>query len=121
MKEIGWFLVIAGAVALEALTAPGTALNGQGWQLSRSGSPGMVHFTLERSRPGNRMVTSSDVSLTHFQGFSPDMLEHSGPVKFSYIQDAATLQCEGKISWGRGVGSFTVSANPAFQIGRAHV
>ena len=114
MKEIGWFIVIAGAVALEALTAPGTALNGQGWRLSRSGSPGMVHFELERSRPGNRMVTGSDVSLTRFQGFSLDMLEHSGPVKFTYVQDAATLQCEGRISWGRGAGGFTLTPNPAF-------
>ncbi len=30
MKEVGWFIVIAGAVIFEALTAPGTALNGQG-------------------------------------------------------------------------------------------
>ena len=36
MKEFGWIAVIAGAVILEALTAPGTTLNGQGWKLSRS-------------------------------------------------------------------------------------
>jgi len=114
MREFGWFTVIAGAIIFEALTAPGTALNGQGWKLSRSSSPGMVHFTVERSRPGNRSINSSDVPLSAFQGFSLEMLDHSGPAKFTYVQDAATLQCEGKYGWGRGAGGFTMVPNPAF-------
>ena len=114
MKEFGWFAVIAGAVIFEALTAPGTALNGQGWKLRRSDSPGMVRFTVERSRPGNRTVTSSDVPLTGFRGFTLDMLDHSGPAKFTFAEDAADLQCEGKYSWGGGAGGFTLVPNPAF-------
>jgi hypothetical protein len=114
MREFGWFTVIAGAVIFEVLTAPGTALSGQGWKLSRGGSPGMVHFTVERSRPGNRTITSNDVPLANFSGFSLDMLDHSGPAKFQYVEDAATLQCEGKFAWGRGAGSFTLTPNPAF-------
>ena len=114
MKEFGWFAVIAGAVIFEALTAPGTALNGQGWKLSRSDSPGMVHFTVERSRPGNRTMTSSDVPLTNFQGFTLDMLDRSGPAKFTYAEDAADLQCEGKFAWGRGAGGFTLTPNASF-------
>ncbi|MEI9974489.1 MAG: hypothetical protein WDO73_22075 [Ignavibacteriota bacterium] len=74
----------------------------------------MVHFTVERARAGNRSVNSSDVPLANFHGFSTEMLEHSGPAKFTYVQDAATLQCEGKFSWGRGAGSFTLTANPEF-------
>jgi hypothetical protein len=62
----------------------------------------MVRLTLERSRPGNRSITSSDVPLTNFHGFSLDMLDRSGPAKFTYTQDAATLECEGKFGWGRG-------------------
>jgi len=114
MKEFGWFAVIAGAVIFEALTAPGTGLNGQGWKLSRSGSPGTVRLTIERSRPGNRSTTSSDVALTNFRGFSLDMLDRSGPAKFTYATDAADLQCEGKFAWGRGAGSFTLTPNAAF-------
>ncbi|HEX3746772.1 MAG TPA: hypothetical protein VHW09_22695 [Bryobacteraceae bacterium] len=114
MKEFGWFAVIAGAVILEAVTAPGTGLSGRGWKLSHAGDAGMVRLTLERSRPGNRMVTSNDVSLKNFQGFTPEMLNHSGPAKFQYVQDAATLECEGKFGWGRGSGSFTVTPNPQF-------
>jgi len=114
MKEFGWFAVIAGAVIFEVLTAPGTALNGQSWKLSRSGAPGMVHFTMERSRHGSREVESSDVRLADFHGFSLAMLDRSGPAKFTYVQDAGTLQCEGKFAWGRGSGSFTLTPNPAF-------
>jgi hypothetical protein len=115
MKEFGWFAVIAGAVILEALTAPGTGLSGRGWKLSRSGEPGMVHLTLERSRPGSRSITSSDVPLTNFHGFSLDMLDRSGPAKFTYVQDAATLACTGKFGWGRGSGDFTLTPNPEFK------
>ena len=75
MKEFGWFAVIAGAVILEALTAPGTGLSGRGWRLSRSSEPGTVRLTLERSRPGSRSVTTSDVPLTNFHGFSLEMLD----------------------------------------------
>lgn len=114
MKEFGWFAVIAGAVMLETLTAPGTGLSGQGWQLRRSGSSNMVRFTIERSRPGSRSVSSSDVPLANFHGFSLDMLDHNGPAKFTYVLDSATLQCDGKFSWGRGSGSFTLTPNPEF-------
>ncbi|HUB80563.1 MAG TPA: hypothetical protein VMB03_17285 [Bryobacteraceae bacterium] len=114
MKEIGWFAVIAGAVIFEAFTAPGTGLSGRGWKLSRSDDGGKVRLTLERSRHGSRMVTSSDVPLANFRGFSPDLLDHRGPAKFSYVQDAATLECEGRYGWGRGSGSFTLTPNPQF-------
>jgi hypothetical protein len=114
MREIGWFAVIAGAVMLEALTAPGTALSGQSWELNRSGAPGMVRFTMERRRLGRREVESTDVPLSKFKGFSLEMLDHSGPAKFTYEQDAGTLQCEGKFAWGRGSGSFTMTPNAAF-------
>jgi hypothetical protein len=75
----------------------------------------MVHLTLERSRPGNRSITSSDVPLTNFHGFSLDMLDRSGPAKFTYVQDAATLECTGKFGWGRGSGDFTLTPNPEFK------
>lgn len=114
MREFGWVAVIAVAVIFEALTAPGTALNGQGWKLSRSGAPGMVRFTVERTRPGSRSVSSSDVPLANFRGFTLDMLNHSGAAKFAYAADAADLRCEGKFAWGRGAGGFTLVPNAAF-------
>ena len=114
MKEFGWFAVIAGAVVLEIATAPGTALSGDAWKLSRSGSPGMVHFTIERSRHWSHSVNGSDVPLANFHGFSLDMLDHSGPAKFEYVQDAGRLQCQGKFAWGRGSGNFTLTPNPSY-------
>jgi hypothetical protein len=114
MREFAWFAVIAGAVIVEALTAPGSSRSGLSWELSRSGAPGMVHFTMERSRPGQREVVSTDMPLSRFRGFSLGMLEHRGPAKFTFEQDAGTLQCEGSYAWGRGSGSFTMTPNPAY-------
>ena len=117
MKEVAWFAVIAGAVAIEALTAPGAGVSGQQWKLSRSDAPGMVRFTMERSRPGSRSVSSSDVPLSRFRGFSAGMLGHSGPARFEYVEDAGRFTCEGRYAWGRGAGSFTLAANPEFTAG----
>jgi hypothetical protein len=114
MREFGWFSVIAGAVILELVTAPGTALSGQSWKLSRSGAPGMVHLTVARSRFGSRSVNGTDVPLANFRGFSLDKLDHGGPLKFDYVQDAGTLSCQGKVSWGQGSGNFTLTPNPDF-------
>ena len=114
MKNYGWLAIIAGAVMLEVLTAPGTAINGQSWTVTRSGSPGHVWLRLERARPGSRMVNATDVPLANFQGFTADMLNHSGPAKFEYVQDAGRLICTGRFGWGRGTGAFTVALNPAF-------
>ena len=114
MREFGWFAVIAGAVILEVLIAPGTARSGQEWKLSSAGAPGRVHLTMERSRPGSREVTGSDVPLANFRGFTLDMLGHSGPAKLTYVQDAANIECEGRFAWGRGSGSFTLTPNAAF-------
>jgi hypothetical protein len=114
MRDFGWFIIIAGAVILEVVTAPGTSLSGQSWKLSRSGAPGMVHFTVERSRAGSRSVNGSDVPIANFRGFSVEKLDHSGPLQFEYVQDAGRLSCQGRVSWGRASGNFTLSPNPDF-------
>jgi hypothetical protein len=114
MKEFGWFAVIAGVVILEVATAPGGALAGRSWKVSRSHAPGMVHLTLERARLSSHSVTSTDVPLTDFRGFSLSMLDRSGPAKFEYVHEAGRLLCEGRFAWGRGSGSFTLTPNPEF-------
>ena len=112
MKQYWWALVIGGAVILEVLTAPATSSHG--WKLQHSGMPGAVQFTVNRSRPGRTWTNSNTVPLSSFQGFSVDMLDHGGPARFEYVHDAGKLVCEGHFAWGRGLGSYTFTANPEF-------
>src|SRR5918997_781016 len=84
------------------------------WRMKRSDNSGKVHFTIERSRPGSRWNSSSDVPLDHFRGLSLAALEGSGPAKFEFVRDAARLMCTGQFANGRGIGTFQLVANPQY-------
>src|ERR1700682_3135414 len=111
MKQIGWIAIVGGVVLLEVATAPGQ-LSGQGWELKRSESSNRVQFTVKRWLHGSSWTNGNAVPLTDFRGFSLDMLNHAGPAKFEYVQDAGRLLCQGRFAWGRGSGNFTFKADP---------
>ena len=109
MKVSSETMIIAGALLLAALMAGQEARNE--WKLTGSGTPGMVHFGIQRSSPGNRNSYSSDVPLSAFRGLNPGQ---SGLAKFEYVADAGTFACEGRFSFGAGSGSYTFRENPRF-------
>src|SRR5690242_11789813 len=74
----------------------------QEWKLKTSDAPGMVHFTVERWRPGNHWSNSTDVRFANFRGLSRSTIENGGPARFEYVHDAGRLICQGEFSWNRG-------------------
>ncbi|HLK68955.1 MAG TPA: hypothetical protein VKU19_36235 [Bryobacteraceae bacterium] len=100
--------VIAGGALAAVLIATGQVSQHQGqtWKIKLSDAPGMVHFTVQRSRDGNTWSTSTDVRFANFQGLSRNTIERGGPAKFEYIHDAGRLVCQGDFSWNRGSGTF---------------
>jgi hypothetical protein len=105
-------LIVTGAVLLAALLAGQES--GQEWTLRRGGSADMVHFTIERWKPGNHSSHSSDVPLSRFRGFSTSLFEIGGKANFEYVQDAGRLVCEGNFSMSRGSGTFTFAPDPNY-------
>lgn len=110
MRNSSEAMIVVGAIVLAALIAPGQDAR-QEWKLTRSDTPDMVHFRVERSQRSNHSSHSSDVPLANFRGLS---LDRSGPATFQYVHDAGSLQCTGRFSFGAGSGTFTVTPNPQF-------
>ncbi|MGC4049278.1 MAG: hypothetical protein QM757_07155 [Paludibaculum sp.] len=112
MKYVTAMLVAA------ALLLAGVAMLGQdlkhGWKMHRTDRADEVQFTVERWREGNHWSNSRPYPLSSFRGFSTSSFDNGGKVKFSFVQDAGELQCEGSFTFGRGSGSFTFSPNPSF-------
>src|SRR6266568_7559475 len=101
--------IVVAAVLLAALLA-GQERHDQ-WSLSRGGAPDTVHFRIEHNAKGNSWSQSNDVPVANFHGLNPSQ---SGPAKFEYIEDAGTLLCQGRFSFGAGSGRYTFQPNPKF-------
>jgi hypothetical protein len=104
--------IVIGAVVLAALLAGQEARNE--WKLTRSNSPDMVHFRIDHSSKGNTWSQSTDVPVANFRGLNPNQ---SGPAKFEYVEDAGSLLCQGRFSFGAGSGSYLFQPNPRFVAG----
>ena len=109
--------IILGGALLAVLIATGQdslITTRQEWKLKSSDAPGMVHFTVERWKPGDHWSTSTDVRFANFRGLSRETIERGGPAKFEYVQDAGRLLCQGDFSWSRGSGTFRFEPDPRF-------
>src|SRR5579863_9132149 len=96
-------VIVSGALVAVLIATGQVSLDSrQEWKLKRSDSPGMVHFTVERWKPGSHWTNSTDVPFADFRGLSRDTLEQGGPAKFEYVQDAGRLLCQGDFSWSHG-------------------
>jgi hypothetical protein len=104
---------IIGGALLAGLVATGQEPR-QEWQLKRSDTPGMVHFRVERWKPGSHWSNSNDVPISRFHGLSSETFERGGKTKFEYVTDAGSLVCTGDFSWHRGTGTYTFQPNPDF-------
>ena len=106
--------IVAAAVLLAALLAGQDVRNE--WTLRPADSPDMVHFRIEHSSKGNHWIQSNDVPLANFHGLNTSQ---SGPAKFEYIEDAGSLLCQGRFSFGAGSGNYNFQPNPKFTSGLA--
>ncbi len=108
--------IVGGALLVVLIAAGQDSLLGtrQEWKLTGGTSPGMVHFIVESWKPGSHWSNGTDVRFDDFRGLSRDTLEHGGPARFEYVQDAGRLVCQGDFSRGRGSGSFRFEPDPKF-------
>jgi hypothetical protein len=101
--------IVVGAVLLAALLAGQEVRNE--WTLTRGDSPDTVHFRVEHVSRNSKWSHSSDVPVANFRGLNASQ---SGPAKFEYVDDAGTLACQGRFSFGAGSGTYKFQANPKF-------
>ncbi len=116
-KKATTFALIVTGTLIAVIIATGQALpkgTRLEWKMSSSDNPGMVHFTIERSKPGHRWMTSTDVRFANFRGISRESIDRGGPAKFEYVHDAGSLICEGSFHWYRGSGTYQFQPDPKF-------
>jgi hypothetical protein len=82
---------------------------------SKSEESGKIHLSLERrSERGGRNQMGSSYDYADLQGLTREQAVGGGPVKFSLVREAGTIECEGSFQNGRGSGTFRFTPNPSF-------
>jgi hypothetical protein len=104
------------AFALFAAGAQARAETTGDWKASvDTKEPGKINLSLEQRRDGggrNQMGHTFD--FAELQGLSREQAAAGGPVRFSLVREAGTIDCEGSFQNGKGSGTFRFTANQGF-------
>ena len=69
---------------------------------------------VRRGEKGERNQMSTTYDFADFQGLTREQATAGGPVRFSLVREAGTVECEGSFQNGRGSGTFRFTSNPGF-------
>ena len=76
---------------------------------------GKINLNFERhSEKGGRHQMGQTYDFADLQGLSREQVLGGGPVKFSLVREAGTIDCEGSFQNGRGSGTFRFTGNQSF-------
>jgi hypothetical protein len=74
-----------------------------------------LNLKLERrTERGGRSSMGQTYDFSELQGLSREQALAGGPVKFSIVREAGTIECEGSFQNGRGSGTFRFDGNQSF-------
>jgi hypothetical protein len=74
-----------------------------------------INLTLERrSEKGGRNQMGQTYDFSELQGLTREQAMSSGPVRFSLVREAGTIECEGSFQNGKGSGTFRFTGSQAF-------
>jgi len=103
---VGW-VASSNAVAQNVMTGD--------WKASLQDDPAKLNLNFERrTEKGNRNQMGQTYDFAELQGLSRDQVLGGGPVKFSLVREAGTIECEGSFQNGKGSGTFRFTGNPSF-------
>jgi hypothetical protein len=76
---------------------------------------GKINLKFERrTEKGGKHQMGQSYSFTDLQGLSREQVLSGGPVKFSLVREAGTIDCEGSFQDGKGSGSFRFTGSQSF-------
>lgn len=70
-----------------------------------------------RSENGGKHQMGQTYEYSQLQGLSREQVLSGGPVRFSLVREAGTIECEGSFQDKKGSGTFRFTASPAFVSG----
>lgn len=85
------------------------------WTASLQNDSAKINLNLERrSEKGGRNQMGQTYDFADLQGLSREQVLRGGPVKFSLVREAGTINCEGSFQNGKGSGTFRFTGNQSF-------
>jgi hypothetical protein len=114
-------LFVAAFVALIAghETASGqTVVTGEWTASTQTDKPDKIQLNMERrGAKGDRHNMGSGFDYADLQGLTREQAARGGPVRFSLVREAGTVEFEGSFQNGRGSGTFRFTGNSGFVSG----
>ena len=84
------------------------------WKASVKES-GKIHLSFERlTAKGGKNQMGQSYDFSDLQGLSREQAMSTGPVRFSLVREAGTIECEGSFQGGKGSGTFRFTGNQNF-------
>jgi hypothetical protein len=103
---LGW-VASSNAVAQNVLTG--------NWTASLEDDSSKINLNFERrTERGSRNQMGQTYDFADLQGLSREQALNGGPVKFSLVREAGTIDCEGSFQNGKGSGTFRFTGNQSF-------
>jgi hypothetical protein len=108
LAGVAFIVIVIGSYVIVAQTA----ITGEWKADGRQRTDDKIYLSFERhSDKGNRNQNGSTYSYEDLKGLSRDP---NGPVSFSIVREAGTIECQGNFAGGKGSGTFTFSPNRSF-------
>lgn len=103
---VGW---VAGSNAIAQNVVTGD------WKASLQDDSAKINLKVERrTEKGGRNQMGQTYDFADLQGLSREQVLSGGPVKFSLVREAGTIDCEGSFQNGKGSGTFRFAGNQTF-------
>jgi len=85
------------------------------WTAALAKNDSQIHLNFERtSGKGHKNQTGQSYEFSELQGLTRAQAADDGPVKFSLVREAGTVECEGSFQNGKGSGTFRFTPSQAF-------
>jgi hypothetical protein len=108
---LAFILLLAGSQAVLAQRV----LTGDWTASLKNEESDKIHLSLERrTQRGDHNQMGQSYAFSELQGLTREQALRGGPVKFSLVREAGTIECEGSFQNGRGSGTFRFTANQSF-------
>ena len=105
LAHVGW--------GASSIPVPQNQSTGE-WTASVKDSGGINLSFERRSEKGHRNRTGQTYDFADLQGLTREQAVSGGPVRFSLVREAGTIDCEGTFQNGKGSGTFRFTANQSF-------
>ena len=91
-----------------------SAITGE-WTASPNKNDSKLNLNFERkSSKGGKHQNGQSYEFSELQGLTREQASQNGPVRFSLVREAGTIECEGSFQNGKGSGTFRFSPSQTF-------